>query len=153
MHCHSNLSRAQKISAMLFAAAAVTCARADVPVFIDHFNNGSVANSDTQPAFWNTLISGGGTATEGSYGIGSLLLNVTGASGGNQFPFTEIASPLQNSFNFFHAPLVMQASGLNYGASRDNSSLTQFTITSQALSNAGPNTEFPAQDGIALWVA
>ena len=111
-----NSTRARKISAFLFAATTVTCARADVQVFVDHFNNGSVANSDTQPAFWNTLVSGTGTATEGSGGAGSLLLNVTGATSGNAFPFTEIASPLQSSFNFFHAPIVLQASGLNYGA-------------------------------------
>ena len=125
-----------------------------MPVFIDHFNNNSVANSDTQPGFWSTLVSGTGTATEGTGAAGgSLLLNVTGANGGNQFPFTEIASPLQNSFNFFHAPIVIQASGLNYGPNTDPTSLTQFTITGQQLSNAGANTEFPASDAISLWVA
>src|SRR5213592_3793614 len=128
MYRHLNSTRARKVSAILFASTAVTCARADVTVFTDHFNNGSVANSDTQTSFWSTLVSGTGTATEGTGGTGSLLLNVTGASGGNQFPFTEIASPLQNSFNFFHAPIVIQASGLNYGANSDNSSLTQFTL-------------------------
>ena len=72
--------------------------------------DGSVADSDTQPGFWTTLISGAGAPSEGTGAGGSLLLNVTGASGGNQFPFTEIASPLQNSFNFFRAPIVIQAS-------------------------------------------
>ena len=153
MNRHTTSSRARKISAVLFAASAVISARADVPVFIDHFNNGSVAASDTQPAFWNTLVSGTGTATEGTGAGGSLLLNVTGATAGNQFPFTEIASPLQSSFNFFHAPIVIQASGLNYGPNTNPTSLTQFTLTTQALSNAGPNTEYPAQDAISLWVA
>jgi hypothetical protein len=145
--------RTAKVSAILLASVAAACARADVTVFTDHFNNGSVADSDTQSGFWSTLISGGGAPTEGAGAGGSLLLNVTGASGGNQFPFTEIASPLQGSFNFFRAPMVIQASGLNYGANTHPSSLTQFTITSQALSNAGPNTEFPASDAISLWVA
>jgi dockerin type I repeat protein len=145
--------RAAKAAAVLFSATAITCARADVTVFTDHFNNGNVANSDSQTNFWSTLVSGGGTATEGTGGAGSLLLNVTGASSNNRFPFTEIASPLQSSFNFFRAPMVIQASGLNYGAGTDPTSLTQFTITTQALSNAGPNTEFPASDAISLWVA
>lgn len=155
MHRHAPSSRSRSAAAVLFAAtaAAATCACADVPVFTDHFNNGSVADSDTQPGFWSTLISGGGAASEGTGGAGSLLLNVTGADSGNQFPFTEIASPLENSFNFFQAPIVIQASGLNYGPNSDPSSLTQFTITTQALSNAGPNTEYPAQDAISLWVA
>src|SRR4051812_28702542 len=152
MNKHLISTRARNVSAILFAAAAVTCARADTTVFTDHFNNGSVADSDIIPGFWSTLVSGTGTATEGTGGTGSLLLNVTGASGGNQFPFTEIASPLQASFNFFHAPIVIQASGLNYGPNTNATSLTQFTITSQALSNAGPNTEYPSEDAISLWI-
>src|SRR5262245_33624064 len=100
MHRHSSFRRAKTFSALFIATIGVsTSTRGDVTVFTDHFNNGSVANSDTQNGFWSTLLSGGGAATEAGGGAGSLLLNVTGASAGNQFPFTEIASPLQSSFN------------------------------------------------------
>src|SRR5437763_1075364 len=153
MSRYSNSTRSRKICAILFAATTVTCARADVPVLVDHFNNGSVSNSDSQAAFWNVLVSGAGTATEGTAGTGSLLLRAASTGGANSFPYTEIASPLQSSFNFFHAPIVIQASGLNYGANTNPTSLTQFTLTSEALNNAGPDTEYPAEDAISLWIA
>ena len=111
MYAHA-LQRARRVSAIVFATIAASSTHAATPVFTDHFNNGNVANSDTVPNFWNTIIDAAGTATEPVGG--PLTLTATGASGGDQFPFTEIASPLQNSFNFFRSPIVLQASGLGY---------------------------------------
>src|SRR5437588_23281 len=111
MYRHAISQRAGKISAILFAAVAASSARAAISVFVDHFNNGSVANSDTIPNFWTTIIDAAGTLTEGNGGSLSLAAKGTGAG---QYPFTQISSPLQNSFNFFRSPLVLQASGLGY---------------------------------------
>src|SRR4051794_31148053 len=116
--------RARKLTAILFTAIASASARAAVPVFVDHFNNGSVANSDSVPNFWTTIIDQAGTATEPVGG--PLTLTAAGANPGDPFPFTEIASPLQNSFNFFRSPIVVEASGLGYGAAAHSSSLTMF---------------------------
>ena len=149
--CAHNRKRAGKLSAILFAAAAASSARAAIPVFVDHFNNGSVANSDTVPNFWNTVIDAAGTAVEGNGG--SLTLTATGASGGDQYPFTQISSPLQNSFNFFRSPIVLQASGLGYAPGSAAVGLTQFNLTTEALFNGGSRTEYEAEDAFTIWVA
>jgi hypothetical protein len=120
-------------------------------VFTDTFNNGSVPDADTRPGFWNQVIDGNGTITETS-GIPGVTLRSQSGGPGNSFPFTELASPLQNDFNFFRSPIRIRATGLGYAAGDSPLALTQFTLTSQALDSAGPLTEYQAQDAFTIWV-
>src|SRR3954462_9346695 len=99
--------RQQRIAAAVLATIAgvgVTRAFAADVVFSDHFSNGSVTDSDTQPGFWTPPTSGGLTpATDPA--AGPLQL----AAGGSTSPPGQIVSGVQPMFNFFHTPLVIQA--------------------------------------------
>src|SRR5262245_12397696 len=79
------------------------------PVFVDHFNNGVVENSDSVTGFWAQRNSGSASVAAES-GSGPLQLTAGGAA----YPHGQIVSGVQSSFNFFRTPIVLQASGLNF---------------------------------------
>jgi hypothetical protein len=139
------------LSAIMASAALCSFAGSASAQFVDNFNNGSIPDSDTRPGFWNQVVDGNGTLTETAGGH-KITLRSQSVGVGNAFPYTELASPLQNDFNFFRAPIVIGASGLGYAAGDSTLALTQFTITSQALDSNGPQTEYQAEDSISLWI-
>lgn len=141
----------------LGAAAALLSAVLTMPsiggaqVFVDHFNNGSVSDSDTIPGFWNTVVGGTGVPSEAVGG--PMILKAQSSGPGDPYPFTQISSGLNNSFNFFRSPVVLKASGLGYANGDFANTLTQFDFTSEALNGGGgPGTEYAAEDGISLVV-
>src|SRR5262245_44061407 len=91
------------------AAVAAPSAFALDQVFVDHFNNGVVENSDTVNGFWTQRNSGSASMASES-ATGPLLLT----AGGSAYPHGQIASAVQSYFNFFRTPLVISAAGINF---------------------------------------
>jgi hypothetical protein len=134
-------------SAFVFAAAvAAQNAMALDPVFVDHFNNGVVENSDASAGFW-TQRNSGGSSTAVEPAAGPLQLT----AGGSQFPHGQLSSAVQSSFNFFHTPIVLQASGLNFTSPTGslNKGILRFVLSSQAL-GGNDESEYTSDDAIAL---
>lgn len=140
------------VAAGLICTPRASLAQATGPqIFVDNFNNGVIEDSDTRPGFWNAANNSGAPLYTETAGINRLTLRSQRVSGGDNFPYTEIASPLLNEFNFFRSPITLSASGLGYASGDSIDALTQFTLTSQALGGSAP-TEYQAQDAISLWV-
>lgn len=126
-----------------------TWARAQNQVFVDNFSNGSVANSDTQTGFWNTVLDETGTTAE-TVG-GPVNITAKGASAADPYPFTEIGtSALQHSFNFFQQPIILSVSGLSYSASTTVNALTEFNFGNQVISQTGVQTEYNEPSDFSL---
>src|SRR5947207_3063141 len=138
---------AHRSAFVLAAAVAAPGAFALDQVFVDHFNNGVVENSDAVTGFWTQRNSGGGSAGTETAGTGPLQLT----AGGSQYPHGQIASAVQSSFNFFHTPIVLQASGLNFTSSTNslNKGILRFVLSSQTL-GGNDESEYTCDDAIAL---
>src|SRR5438045_97797 len=108
MNWHLNQRTVNLLVAAITSIGATSAFAADV-VFVDHFNNGSAGDSDTQTSFW-TPRNSGGLSSAAEPAAGPLQLT----AGGSQYPHGQIASATQSMFNFFHTPLVISASGLNF---------------------------------------
>lgn len=114
--------------------------------FTDRFNNGSVANSDVVPAFWQTRNQGTGSSVVESSAV---PLRLTAAGAG--YPHAQIASGVRNEFNFFETPIEIEATGINFDSpsgSYDKSYL-RFALSSQALT-AGSQSEYTSEDAFSL---
>lgn len=115
-------------------------------VFTDRFSNGSVANSDQLTGFWQTRNLGASSSVVESPG---LPLRLTAAGAG--YPHAQIASPVRSEFNFFEAPVEIEATGINFDSpsrSYDKSYL-RFALSSQALT-AGSQSEYTSEDAFSL---
>src|SRR5437016_3258874 len=123
---------AQRSAFALAAAVAAPSALALDPVFVDHFNNGVVENSDSVTGFW-TQRNSGSASVAAEPGSGPLQLT----AGGSQYPHGQIASAVQSNFNFFHTPIVLQASGLNFTSTTNslNKGILRFVLSSQTLAS------------------
>src|SRR5579872_2489593 len=98
----------KKMAVML--ACAVGASASWVPAsrggtFVDHFNNGSVVNSDTIPNFWSTGTYNSGDGSTITEPVGGPLTlaypNATGQGG----PF--MYSAPSSEFNFYASPLTL----------------------------------------------
>ena len=79
---HRNIRRLTHRSAFVLAAAvAAPGALALDQVFVDHFNNGVVENSDAVNGFWTQRNSGGTSAGSETAGTGPLQLTAGARSG------------------------------------------------------------------------
>ena len=155
MYRHRTSSYARNLSAFLFTAStAVTAPCADQPGLHRPFQQWHGRQQRyCSPAFWNTLISGTGTATEGSGGApGSLLLESSTVKRPATFPFTEIASPLLNLVRLLPFADGDPGFGLELWPQVPITPALRSSRSPRRRERAGPDTEYPAQDGIALWV-
>lgn len=115
-------------------AGLVPAARSADLVFVDSFQNNIVEDSDTEPAFWTPRLSGSLSAT-GETG-GALRLT----AGGSAYPHGQIASLVQSRFNFFRAPIVIQASDINFTSPTNslNKGILRFSLSSRTLFETAP---------------
>lgn len=127
------------------ARPAVTATAPD-RVFTDRFNNGSVANSDQVPAFWSTRNQGASSAVAESSAV-PLKLTASGAG----YPHAQIASGVRDEFNFFEAPIEIEATGINFDSPSGSygKSYLRFALSSQALT-AGTQSEYTSEDAFSL---
>jgi hypothetical protein len=142
---HQSLRTTFVLLAAIVGPASVASA-ADL-VFQDHFNNGSPTDSDTTPGFWTTRLSGSTSTAVEPVG-GPLALT----AGGSQFPHAQLASNTQAMFNFFHTPILIQASGLNFnlnGGAPSSQALFRLALSSRTLVN-NDDSEYLCDDAFAL---
>ena len=113
-------------------------------VFTDRFNNGSVFNSDSVPAFWQTRNQGGSVVESSAV---PLKLTATGAG----YPHAQIASAVRDEFNFFEAPIQIEATGINFDSPSGSygKSYLRFALSSQALTT-GTQSEYTSEDAFSL---
>lgn len=130
----------------------VSCAAAQTQVFVDNFKNGSVANSDTQTGFWQTILDGNSSATEPVGG--PLNLRVQSGGAGDAYPLSEIGTTsTQSSFNFFQQPIVLSVSGLGFSADSTSNALTEFNFASEPLNYAnGIVTEYNEPSAFSIQI-
>lgn len=111
-----------------------TLALAVDPVLSDGFNNGVVENADAAAGFWTARNSGSASIAAESGG----RLQLT--AGGSAFPHSQIASGVQNNFNFFRTPMVISASSLNFTSTTNslNKGILRFSLSSRTLFDTAP---------------
>jgi hypothetical protein len=149
---------AEKRARILSAACGVcaapflcTFAHAQTQVFVDHFNNGSVTNSDSVANFWQVIPNDDSTVTEPTGGPLNLTAQATGTTGDN-YPFAELsATALQSSFNFFQQPIILSVSNMSYTSASVANSITEFNFGSQLTSPGGTiQTEYNEPSDFSL---
>lgn len=142
------IAAASTVSACLLLA---NWAAAQQQVFVDHFSNGSITDSDTIPGFWQQIPNDLSTVTEPVGGPEMLTAQSTGAAGDN-YPFAELsATSLQSSFNFFQQPIILSVANMSYSANSVANSLTEFNFGSQLTVQGGTiQTEFNEPSDFSL---
>ena len=127
----------------LIGASMVSTTQAATIVFEDHFDNGSVANSDSVPGFWTTITESASTGN-GATEAGSLLtLEATGVH-----PRTSVSSAVSNTFNFFTAPapMVYTMTGLSLTGNAPSGN----QILRMGMLSDGPNRMGDSDDSFGI---
>lgn len=126
------------------ARPAVTATSAD-RVFTDRFNNGQVANADSQTGFWTQRSQGASTVVESS----AEPLKLTAAGGG--YPHAQITSSVRSEFNLFESPIEIEATGIDFTSSTNSYSkaFLRFALSSESLAQ-GSQSEYTSEDAFSL---
>src|SRR5205814_6705408 len=103
-------------------------------------------DSDTNPGFWTTRLAGSGSTAAEPVG-GPVALTASGS----QYPHAQLASNTQPMFNFFHTPILIQGSGLNFTSpdTGGNKTLLRLAVSSRTLLN-NDDSEYLCDDAFAL---
>jgi len=122
----------------------VTATSAD-RVFTDRFNNGQVANADSQTGFWTQRSQGVSTVAEST----AEPLKLTAAGGG--YPHAQIASGVRSEFNLFESPIEIEATGIDFTSSTNsyNKAFLRFALSSETLTQ-GTQSEYTSEDAFSL---
>jgi beta-glucanase (GH16 family) len=115
-------------------------------VFTDRFKNGAVTSSDSVPGFWTPRNnSAGSTVVESA----SEPLKLTAAGAG--YPHAQVASAVRPEFNFFDAPIAIEATGIGFTSTSSSyaKSILRLALSSQTLA-ANTDSEFTAEDAVSL---
>lgn len=125
------------IIAIIVLGAGTMTGQAQIPVFSDTFENGSVTNSEAVTGFWTPVIPSNCTISETG---GKLMMTAGDAASGNGVYSTYLYSTTSDDFNFFKRKLCFSAdvslSG-NYG-------LLRLALTGVAGSN------YSVEDALAV---